>query len=278
MGRGSKKMSTKTYRKVSVRQMTREDRDDAKFLKANPLADLDRMEEEAGRVDAEMRADAEAKMGGGEVRPRISKKVRKMLGKKKREAGGGPGEEEGAGVPAPLAPPAAPPPAAAPPAPPAPLPAPAANLSFAEQMMAQLSSLKSKTLADKPLLDAAAAKSADDRADKEAARVAAIDATKNTGYKPAAPRPLRDPAALNVTSGLGISPAGAPLLSLSRPPSISATRSSLPVAAMEQEIVEAIGRHDVLVLCGETGSGKSTQTPQFVYEAGYTCGGGETAK
>lgn len=28
---------------------------------------------------------------------------------------------------------------------------------------------------------------------------------------------------------------------------------------MEQEIVEAIGSHDVIILCGETGSGKSTQ-------------------
>lgn len=33
----------------------------------------------------------------------------------------------------------------------------------------------------------------------------------------------------------------------------------LPVCNMEQEIVEAIGTHDVIILCGETGSGKSTQ-------------------
>ena len=39
---------------------------------------------------------------------------------------------------------------------------------------------------------------------------------------------------------------------------------------MEQEIVEAIGTNDVIILCGETGSGKSTQVPQFIYEAGYT--------
>lgn len=34
--------------------------------------------------------------------------------------------------------------------------------------------------------------------------------------------------------------------------------------------MEAINAHPVVVLCGETGSGKTTQVPQFLYEAGYT--------
>lgn len=41
--------------------------------------------------------------------------------------------------------------------------------------------------------------------------------------------------------------------------------------------MEAINTHPVVVLCGETGSGKTTQVPQFLYEAGYTlrgCGSG----
>lgn len=38
-----------------------------------------------------------------------------------------------------------------------------------------------------------------------------------------------------------------------------AARLQLPVCGMEQEIVEAVTEHDVVVLCGETGSGKSTQ-------------------
>ena len=33
--------------------------------------------------------------------------------------------------------------------------------------------------------------------------------------------------------------------------------------------MEAIASHDVIVLCGETGSGKTTQLPQFLLEAGY---------
>ena len=33
---------------------------------------------------------------------------------------------------------------------------------------------------------------------------------------------------------------------------------SLPVCGMEQEIVEAVHGNDVVILCGETGSGKSS--------------------
>lgn len=46
-------------------------------------------------------------------------------------------------------------------------------------------------------------------------------------------------------------------------------RMKLPICAMEQEIVEAVHQNPVLILCGETGSGKSTQVPQFLYEAGH---------
>jgi hypothetical protein len=62
-------------------------------------------------------------------------------------------------------------------------------------------------------------------------------------------------------------------VTVSRSDSIQATRMCLPVCGMEQEIVEAIGEHDVVILCGETGSGKSTQVPQFLFEAGYAAYG-----
>ena len=41
-------------------------------------------------------------------------------------------------------------------------------------------------------------------------------------------------------------------------------RAGLPILGMEQEIMEAITGHDVCLLCGETGSGKTTQ-------AGLSC-------
>jgi HrpA-like RNA helicase len=33
--------------------------------------------------------------------------------------------------------------------------------------------------------------------------------------------------------------------------------------------MESINDNPVVILCGETGSGKTTQVPQFLYEAGY---------
>lgn len=46
-------------------------------------------------------------------------------------------------------------------------------------------------------------------------------------------------------------------------------RLSLPILAEEQVVMEAVSDNDIVVLCGETGSGKTTQVPQFLYEAGY---------
>ncbi|XP_068099941.1 probable ATP-dependent RNA helicase DHX37 [Hyperolius riggenbachi] len=54
-----------------------------------------------------------------------------------------------------------------------------------------------------------------------------------------------------------------------RTPEIQEARLKLPILAEEQVIMEAIKENPVVVLCGETGSGKTTQVPQFLYEAGY---------
>lgn len=43
----------------------------------------------------------------------------------------------------------------------------------------------------------------------------------------------------------------------------------MPVVAEEQHIMESIIYNDVIIVKGETGSGKTTQVPQFLYEAGY---------
>ncbi|MDO4568994.1 MAG: ATP-dependent RNA helicase HrpA [Planctomycetia bacterium] len=44
---------------------------------------------------------------------------------------------------------------------------------------------------------------------------------------------------------------------------------NLPVSARRNEIAEAIQKHQVIVLCGETGSGKSTQLPKICLELGF---------
>uniref|UniRef100_A0A8C5B0M6 Activating signal cointegrator 1 complex subunit 3 n=1 Tax=Gadus morhua TaxID=8049 RepID=A0A8C5B0M6_GADMO len=59
-----------------------------------------------------------------------------------------------------------------------------------------------------------------------------------------------------------------------RMPEIQEARLRLPVLAEEQVIMEAVRENPCIVLCGETGSGKTTQMPQFLYEAGYASGKG----
>lgn len=56
---------------------------------------------------------------------------------------------------------------------------------------------------------------------------------------------------------------------VNRNPKIQEGRLKLPILAEEQAVVEAISENPVVILAGETGSGKTTQVPQFLYEAGY---------
>eukprot|EP01052_Picozoa_sp_SAG31_P054335 SAG31_NODE_14400_length_809_cov_0.708451_1_plen_116_part_00 len=51
-------------------------------------------------------------------------------------------------------------------------------------------------------------------------------------------------------------------------------RKKLPVTEYKQQFIEALAGNQSLVLVGETGSGKTTQTPQFCVDAGY-CNGGK---
>lgn len=55
--------------------------------------------------------------------------------------------------------------------------------------------------------------------------------------------------------------------------SIEQVRKSLPIYDFREELLEAIHDHQVLIVVAETGSGKTTQLPQYLHEAGYTKGG-----
>lgn len=46
-------------------------------------------------------------------------------------------------------------------------------------------------------------------------------------------------------------------------------QADLPIAAYKDEIVEALKSEQILILAGDTGCGKSTQVPQYLYRAGY---------
>ncbi|KAG6520718.1 hypothetical protein ZIOFF_017778 [Zingiber officinale] len=47
-------------------------------------------------------------------------------------------------------------------------------------------------------------------------------------------------------------------------------RKTLPIHPYRDELLQAIHDHQVMVIVGETGSGKTTQIPQYLHEAGYT--------
>ncbi|XP_070712388.1 probable ATP-dependent RNA helicase kurz, partial [Pempheris klunzingeri] len=55
-----------------------------------------------------------------------------------------------------------------------------------------------------------------------------------------------------------------------RDPKIQKSRLLLPILGEEQVIMEEISKNDIVIISGETGSGKTTQLPQFLYEAGYS--------
>ncbi|POS83960.1 P-loop containing nucleoside triphosphate hydrolase [Erysiphe pulchra] len=55
--------------------------------------------------------------------------------------------------------------------------------------------------------------------------------------------------------------------------SIEETRKNLPIYAYREQFLEALAEYQILIIVGETGSGKTTQLPQYLHEYGYTKGG-----
>ncbi|GAM83753.1 hypothetical protein ANO11243_017430 [Dothideomycetidae sp. 11243] len=81
------------------------------------------------------------------------------------------------------------------------------------------------------------------------------------------PRPyysVNAPALGPLTAGNAVSSIVVP-----RKEEIQEARLRLPVVQEEQRIMEAINANKITIVCGATGSGKTTQVPQMMFEAGH---------
>ncbi|KAF5927111.1 hypothetical protein HPG69_010613 [Diceros bicornis minor] len=103
----------------------------------------------------------------------------------------------------------------------------------------------------------------------------AASSTGGRGESPAPssqPSPARTPAAPPAAAPALARPPSKPavFIPVNRSPEMQAERLKLPILSEEQVIMEAVAEHPIVIVCGETGSGKTTQVPQFLYEAGYS--------
>jgi len=151
------------------------------------------------------------------------------------------------------------------------------KLAFAQMMFASLSKLKKKS--DTQNVELANKRERRKQEKKEEAiRLEEEQRKKREVYIPS------EPLKVSTMHRLGGSDESANLKStgtdmkkilkhINRPADIEESRYDLPVSAMEYEIIDAVRSHDCTIICSETGSGKSTQVPQFLYEAGLSTPG-----
>jgi len=152
--------------------------------------------------------------------------------------------------------------------------------SFSQMMFASLTSLKSKT----DTRNAELASEQEKREQQEAEEKMKLEKEERKHRKVYVPSEtplvstkhlLDEKSANNNISSVDKSPIkGAKkhniVQHINRPADIEESRYDLPVSAMEYEIIDAVRSKDCTILCGETGSGKSTQVPQFLYESGFS--------
>ena len=62
-------------------------------------------------------------------------------------------------------------------------------------------------------------------------------------------------------------------IALNRRAEVVESREKLPILSEEHNVLDAVATNSVSIICGSTGSGKTTQVPQFLYEAGYAAKG-----
>ncbi len=92
------------------------------------------------------------------------------------------------------------------------------------------------------------------------------DARAGGGHPSARDRPFRGPA-----TGNRASPPAPPARSAPQPgPSPAEVAAALPVYEVRDSLVDAVRRHQVVVVEGPTGSGKTTQLPRILFHAGIT--------
>jgi len=136
--------------------------------------------------------------------------------------------------------------------------------SFAAQMMASLSRLKTEsTMQSEKMAKEREQAEREQREQEEKANQPKVR------YVPS------DPIVLKATTSRDINPkeptkSQRKVKEIQRPEDVKASRYELPVAGMEFEVMDAIRNNEVTIICSETGSGKSTQVPQMVYESGMT--------
>lgn len=134
------------------------------------------------------------------------------------------------------------------------------GLDFAAQMMASLSKLKDES------------KTTKQEATKSSLSDMATSLEPEKRYVPTNPAILKTAAAMEPNPSLlsNPGPSKRAIVEVKRPADVEKIRFDLPVTAMEFEIMDAIRNNDVTIICGETGSGKSTQIPAYLYEAGMS--------
>lgn len=139
-------------------------------------------------------------------------------------------------------------------------------IDFAAQMMASLTKLKDK---NKEKMDAP-------KSDKNEVN-SNIMTQKKERYIPS------NPTIVKTAATMGLRPSSPidlkrEVIQIKRPAEVEKNRYDLPVTAMEFEIMDAIRNNDVTIICGETGSGKSTQIPAYIYEGGMCHSPGDPEK
>ncbi|XP_070256067.1 probable ATP-dependent RNA helicase DHX37 [Myotis yumanensis] len=124
----------------------------------------------------------------------------------------------------------------------------------------------------------------DEAPDAEPVDAQPVDVGAGMVALPLPPAPPGDAGEGSVPSGPPAPPAAATSLPrapakpavfipVHRSPEMQEERLRLPILSEEQVIMEAVAEHPIVIVCGETGSGKTTQVPQFLYEAGYSSDG-----